>query len=63
MSLIESDKDHQRELLCLLTLRYEECERRRLPLRGPQGKQCPKGTANCSYGKGNIQSIGELTDN
>lgn len=31
--------------------------------RGLQVKQCPKGTASCSYDEGKIQRIGESTDN
>ena len=64
MSLMESDNGHQRELHCLQALRYEGCERKSsLHLGEPQGKQCPKGTENCSYGEGSIHKIGELTDN
>ena len=56
MSLMESDKGHQGELLCLQALRYEGCERKSsFHLRGPQEKQRPKGAASCTYGEGNIQ--------
>ena len=56
MSLMESDKGHQGELLCFQALRYEGCERKSsFHLRGPQEKQRPKGAASCTYGEGNIQ--------
>lgn len=51
---MESDSGHQRG----------NCDRKSsLPLRGLPLKQCPKGTAGCSYGEGNLQKVGELMYN